>query len=159
MKHAVTLRPGDILARGAIIRHLEDLDEARELHKLAFEGDEWVGDDHEFWVALDGLGVVGFASAIVWDESYIGGEPNACFLSRAAVVKSASGMGLHKALIDARVTWAQREGVRRCVTYTTLRNYTSMVNLLQSGFRFYRPKPCWAGTHVHYYEKVCTHGK
>lgn len=154
MNGPVTLRPGDILAGGAVIRQLDDVDEAHELHALAFPGDEWVGDEHTFWVALGANGPLGFASAVAWAKEGAG----SVFLSRAAVVKAHARLGLHKALIDARLLWAWREGADRCVTYTTMRNYASMVNLLHSGFRFYTPKPKWAGNYVHYYERVRTHG-
>lgn len=152
----ITLLPGDIIAGGAVIRQLHDIDEARELHDLAFPDDSWVGDEHTFWAAHGPQGVVGFASAIAWEKAGAG----AVFLSRAAVVKAHAGLGLHNALIRARVLWAWREGADRCVTYTTFRNYSSMVNLLHSGFRFYIPDPqkWWAGRHVHYYERLRTHG-
>jgi GNAT superfamily N-acetyltransferase len=152
----ITLRPGDTIALGGVIRRLDDVDEAREIHALAFPADEWVGDEHEFWVAYDGQGVAGFASAVF----YVPPDGKTVFLSRAAVVKRAAGMGLHKSLISARVLWAWEQGADRCVTYTTMRNYASMVNLLDSGFRFYVPAlHCWwYGKHVHYYEKVRTHG-
>lgn len=150
----LTLRPGDTIVQGGVIRRLDDVDEAHELHKLAFPDDEWVGDEHEFWAAYDGQGVAGFASAC----PFIPPDDKVVFLSRAAVVKRAARLGLHKSLIAARVLWAWQQGADRCVTYTTLRNYASMVNLLHSGFRFYTPKPKWAGNHVHYYEKVRTHG-
>lgn len=152
----ITLRPGDIMAGGAVIRQLEDIEEARELHKLAFPADDWVGDDHTFWVGLNNTGPVGFASAVAWEKEGAGNV----FLSRAAVVQAHSKLGLHKALIAARVLWAWEHGANRCVTYTTLKNYQSMVNLLHSGFRFYKPPrgKHWAGRWVHYYERVRTHG-
>lgn len=150
----ISLLPGDIIAGNAVIRQLHDIDEAHELHTLAFPADEWVGDEHTFWAAYNGHGAVGFASAVAWEKAGAG----SVFLSRAAVVKAHAGLGLHNALIHARVLWAWREGADRCVTYTTLRNYPSMVNLLHSGFRFYTPKPKWAGNHVHYYERLRTHG-
>lgn len=150
----LTLRPGDTIVQGGVIRRLNDVDEARELHTLAFPGDEWVGDEHEFWVAYDGHGVAGFASAV----DFVTVQPLTVFLSRAAVVKRAAGLGLHKSLIAARVLWAWQYGAERCVTYTTMRNYASLVNLLDSGFRFYKPQKPWAGRWVHYYEKVRTHG-
>lgn len=128
-------------------------EEARELHDLAFPRDPWPGDehawdyDHKFWVAYAvGGRRLGFCSAVHWEKR------NAVFLSRAAVVKSARGTGLHQQMIFHRVMWAWAQGVDRVVTYTTLQNYPSMINLLDCGFRFYQPAENWVGKRVHYFQ-------
>lgn len=126
------------------IAQLHDVDEARELHALSFPTDIWVGDEHTFWVARDAGEVVGFCSATYWDMR------KAVFLSRAAVVKSALGTGLHKRMIAHRVKWTWEQGIDRVVTYTTLQNYPSLINLLDAGFRFYRPDTPYAGKRYHY---------
>ena len=127
------------------LRQTDDVDLVRELHALAFPGDEWVGDDHQFWIARDALGKpAGFCSAIYRPEQgYV-------FLSRAAVVAEARGAGLQRRMIRVRVSWAQRLGAKSVITYTLLKNYESFVNLLKSGFRFYTPTEPWVGTAVHY---------
>lgn len=127
-------------------------EEARELHDLAFPSDDWPPDDHPdydhlFWVAYAvGGRRLGFCSAVHWPKR------NAVFLSRAAVVKAARHTGLHRQMIFHRVLWAWGQGVDRVVTYTTLQNYPSMVNLLDSGFRFYQPAENWVGKRVHYFQ-------
>lgn len=130
-----------------------DEDTALELHKLAFPSDVWVGDEfpdheHNYWVLRENGKTVAFCSAVLW------GERKAVFLSRAAVVKSAQRKGLHKLMIATRVKWAWGQGVGRVVTYTTLQNYPSMINLLDSGFRFYQPDEPWVGKRVHYFQLV-----
>lgn len=133
------------------IRLLDDLEEARELHTLAFPNDYWVGDDHVFWVArdLDVQGkVVGFCSAQLYYP-----KPNIVFLSRAAVIHEAQGRGIHRRMIDHRVLWAWGLGADAVTTYTTLQNYASMVNLLDAGFRFHKPSSPWVGKRVHYFKK------
>jgi hypothetical protein len=137
----------------AILRPCTE-DEARELHELAFPGDIFPTDldtdpehDHHFWVAYAvGGRKLGFCSAVHWPGR------NAVFLSRAAVFKAARHSGLHRQMIFHRVLWAWGQGVDRVVTYTTLQNYPSMVNLLDSGFRFYQPDTKWVGNRYHYFQ-------
>lgn len=144
------------------IRRLEDdAITARTLHNLAFPTDTWPGDDHTFWVARDlerENAIVGFASAIFHPE----GVPKwgmlkpYVFLSRCAVVKRAQGQGLQRRLISHRVLWAHFQGADEVVTYTTLQNYPSMVNLLADGFKFHEPPKPYAaaiGKRVHYFYK------
>lgn len=136
----------------AVLTRALDLDEARDVHELAFPHDDWAGDDHTYWVLERPLPLVrlprrilGFCSARILDDG-------ACFLSRAAVVKAAQGQGLHRRMIAHRVYWAWQQGADRCITYTTLQNYPSMTNLLAVGFRFYKPRTAWVGKRVHYFE-------
>jgi GNAT superfamily N-acetyltransferase len=132
------------------VTQLDDLEEARQLHSLSFKWDEWVGDDHTFWVAHRDGELVGFASAILWQHL------NVVFLSRCAVVKSAKGAGVQRHLVRARVRWAKRLQVDAVETYVLLKNYGSMVNLLRCGFRFYRPKKMYVGSRVHYLRRELT---
>lgn len=135
----------------AILRTCEE-DEARALHDLAFPSDAWPVDvdpdvEHKFWIAYAvGGRKLGFCSAVHFPDR------GNVFLSRAAVVKAAQGTGLHRQMIFHRVMWSWAQGVDRVVTYTTLQNYPSIVNLLDSGFRFYRPDKPWVGKRVHYFQ-------
>jgi len=127
------------------LRRIDDVEEVRELHALAFPNDSWVGDDHTFWIArnVDGK-AVGFCSAIYRPEG------NYVFLSRAAVAAAARGGGLQRKMIRTRVAWAKRQGAQLVLTYTLLKNYESFVNLLKCGFRFYKPDEAYVGNDVHY---------
>ncbi len=130
-------------------------EKAQELHTLAFPSDLWVGDEfpedeHQYWLLHHKTRVVGFCSAVLWPER------KAVFLSRAALIRRVQGLGLHKAMVRNRVEWAWNQGVDRVVTYTTLQNYPSLINLLDSGFRFYQPAEPWVGTRVHYLQLVRT---
>ena len=131
-------------------RLIEDLDEAREIHALAFEEDIWVGDQHTFWAVYDRKRVVGFCSAVILETC-----GPAVYLSRAAVVKSHWGKGVQRTMIATRCAWGIEHGAKRAVTYTLLKNYPSMVNLLNAGFRFYTPDPAWhvSPRVVHYFKK------
>jgi GNAT superfamily N-acetyltransferase len=134
-------------------RLVEDIDEAREIHGLAFAEDLWVGDHHTFWAVYDRKRVVGFCSAVVLTEMFT--KP-AVYLSRAAVAKSHWGRGVQRSMIATRCMWGIDHGAKQAVTYTLLRNYPSIVNLLNAGFKFYTPSPKWDWvdtTRVHYFRK------
>jgi GNAT superfamily N-acetyltransferase len=125
------------------ITQLDDVEEAREIHALAFPDDFWVGDDHTYWVATDNKGTVGFCSIREVTEGN-------WFLSRAAVAKRVAGRGLQRRMIKLRVKFAIERGANRVYTYTILKGYESMVNLLRCNFRFYESS--WQGPNVHYLE-------
>jgi hypothetical protein len=130
-----------------------DVEEAREIHALAFAADDWVGDDHTFWAYYSGKPprVVGFCSAILHSPS-----PMEAFLSRSAVAFRVRGRGLQRRMIRDRVRWiAEHQPHARIVTYTLLDNYASITNLILCGFRFYVPKRKWAHagpSSVHYFK-------
>lgn len=124
------------------IRKTEDIDEARELHKLAFAADPWVGDDHEYWFGTDEENrVVAFASAIYYPDS------RSVYLSRCGVLPGSTGQGLQARFIRARLQWARASGAQFVFTYTTAKNYPSICNLLKCGFRFVRPEGDWRRYH------------
>ena len=128
------------------LRQTDDIDEVRELDKLAFPLDHWIGDEHTFWVATSDDGTsAGYCAAVFRPEhGYV-------FLSRAAVFPWAAGTGLQRRMIRARVRWARGiAGCDRVITYTSLKNYESMVNLLRCGFRFYVPTVEFDGPNFHY---------
>jgi GNAT superfamily N-acetyltransferase len=125
------------------ITQLHDLEDAKELHSMGFPNDDWTGDDHTYWVAMENGRVVGFCSAKMW-------EPHGVFLSRCAVRKDYAGKGLQRLMIRRRVKWAIDQGSHRVFTYVTLKNYESMINLLRCKFRFYHGN--WVGPEVHYLE-------
>lgn len=117
----------------------------RELDKLEFDGCEFP-DGHTWWVVLDDAGeAVGYASAVYRSElGYV-------YLSRCMVMECARGNGLQKRLLRARVKWARSLGAQEVITYTLLKNYESLTNLLRFGFRFYEPTNAYLGPNVHYY--------
>lgn len=130
------------------LRITDELDEVHEMHAQAFPGIGFPGEDHTYWVATDGAKCVGFCSAVYRPErGYV-------YLSSAAVTLAARGQGLQRRMIRTRVAWAKKQGASRVITYTVLKNYESMCNLLKSGFRFYSPESMYMGEDVHYFEKV-----
>lgn len=109
-----------------------------------------IDEENTFWLAkLDGK-PVGFCSAY-YHESL-----GCVFLSRAAVMTTANGLGLQRRMIRARVAWARTlAGCNRVVTYCAPRNYLSLVNLLRCGFKFYDPADVGAANYgvagAHYF--------
>lgn len=131
-----------------IIRPLEDYEEAREIHSLAFPHDHMVGPQHRFWVVREHRKVIGFCSAC---DSAMFELPDLTqrevFLSRSAVIAAASGKGVQRFMIRTRVKWALELGAKAVVTYALDSNYQSITNLIRCGFRFvpYQPKHWYGG--------------
>ncbi len=112
------------------IARIADTEEMRAIHKMAFGGDRWPGDDHEFWVMYDAGGaVVAFASAVLL-------ATEVAYLSRCAVVLKHRGKGIQKRMIRERMKWAKKEGARLVVTHVHRNNFASLMSLLGEGFRF-----------------------
>ena len=123
------------------VARVEDTDEMREIHTMAFGGDPWPGDDHEFWVAYDQHGAVaGFASAVQVSTRCV-------FLSRCAVVLKHQGNGLQQKLIATRLKWAVAQRCDLVVTHVEQYNYASLVALLRKGFRLAYRSQCPLGYH------------
>lgn len=121
------------------IARVADSTEMYEIHKMAFGGDPWPGDDHEFWVAYDKHGgVAGFASAVEIMAGVVE-------LSRCAVVLKHRGKGLQQKLIAARLKWANQEGAVTVVTHVEQYNYPSLVALLKAGFKLAERRYCPRG--------------
>lgn len=129
------------------IRRTRNVTLARELHAKLLPDDTWVGDDHTFWIVEDSSGLaVGFCSAVYRPQlGYV-------YLSRAALDKSVRGAGLQRRMIRTRIAWAKAQGARKVITYTLLKNYSSITNLIRSGLRFDTPEEAWVGNDVHYFK-------
>jgi RimJ/RimL family protein N-acetyltransferase len=121
------------------IARVADSEEMHGIHKMAFGGDPWPGDEHEFWVVYDQHNAVaGFASAL---ELRVGTG----YLSRSAVVIQHRGRGLHQRLIKAREKWLKDCGVTLVVTHVEQYNYASLVALLRMGYRLVERNQCPRG--------------
>ena len=136
--------------------HQVDEEDAVELHKLAFAGDPWWdAKGGTYWVGLDVTTkwalprqrVVAFCGATLKDD------PTRVFLSRAAVTKTAQGLGLQRRMIRMRCAWGKRQGAKLATTYTSIDNWSSIANLIRCGFEFYDPKDKYVGT-WHYFRKT-----
>jgi len=91
---------------------------------------------------------VGFAAILGIHEN-----DKSVFFSAAGVLPEYSGMGLQRKLIIKRLRWAKKKGYLEAETYTTLKNYSSIINLLRCGFRFETPASMWVGEDIHYFRK------
>lgn len=127
------------------LRQTSNLDLVKQLHAQCLPDDDWE-DATQHWALWNDAGrACGFCS--VYRLKYERGV----YLSRAGVLPGTRGRGLQRRMIQARLRWARTRGLRFAVTYTSLDNYPSIVNLLRCGFVFYDPATPWAGPQVHYF--------
>lgn len=109
-----------------------------ELHEACFGRDDYWDRDAEWWLANDYTGgAVAFAG--LRSSRLEGGG----YLCRAGVHPLVRGNGLQSKLIDARIRWARKNGLRFLVTDTVLGNYHSANNLINRGFRMFSPIAPW----------------
>lgn len=129
------------------IRKSEDLRSVETLDKKIFsrmdaeiklEGTFW-------WLAYEDGAAVGFAGM-----RKVAKEPYGYFC-RAGVLPRSRGQGIHTRLIRARLNWAKRQGWAGVMTYTILENHRSANNLINQGFRLFKPGRLWAGPgHIYF---------
>lgn len=129
------------------IKRTQDIVTVFRLHWELFPGDLWeYNGETACWLMYDDDEPIGFATADLIDGDTV-------FLSRAGVVPGSQGNGLQKKLIRVREKWAKKQGASFLITYTTLQNYPTLINLLRTGYKFYSPEYPWVGNDVHYYIK------
>lgn len=92
-------------------------------------------DGRAWWLAWDGRRPIGFAGLLL--------AGHVAYLSRAGVVESARGKGVHHDLIRTRIEYARERGARAVLTYTMGDNARSANNLISEGFRIYVPDEPW----------------
>lgn len=128
-----------------------DFEKVLELDRRIFPSDEALrfNENAAYWLLKHDGKDVGFCSLnpIKW-------EPKGCFLSRAGILRGHQKAGLQRRMISTRTKYAKKMGFEWAVTYTMIDNHPSIVNLLKSGFRFYRPASPWAGINTLYYIKL-----
>jgi len=137
------------------ILQTDDIDKVRELDAFAFPGIKFPadGEDHTWWLIHDSEQpgkIAGYCGAVYRPaHGYV-------YMSRAAVAAYAQGKGLQRRMIRVRERWARKQGANRVITYTMLKNYDSICNLLKCGFRFDNPpeERQYIGDDVHYFKKV-----
>lgn len=124
-----------------------------ELDSRCFKGESLYPKIGSYWwIAYADGNEVGFAGLTVYD--YIASP--ACFLSRAGVLQSARGLGIHKRMIRARERLARKIGYNRIITYTSYENIASANNLIKQGYLLYTPNHEWGIRNGLYFQKVTT---
>ena len=124
------------------IRRTFDIDCIKKLHKKIFPLDEWYDNKRSiYWLVTNDYGMhVGFCMAV--PAMY---NPEILFLSRAGLINSVLGKGLHKRMISVRDRYARRESFHGVVTYTSIDNIAPAINLQRMGYRLYYPASNYAG--------------
>jgi GNAT superfamily N-acetyltransferase len=130
------------------IKRTQDIVTVFRLHWELFPGDLWeYNGETACWLMYEDDEPIGFATADLLPEG------DTVFLSRAGILPGSQGRGLQKRLIRVREKWAKAQGAGWVITYTTLQNYPTLVNLIRTGYKFYTPVDAWVGPDVHYYIK------
>lgn len=123
------------------IRQSNDIHSFVYLHEKLFPEDELPRmETLVYWIALDDGEPVAFCSINTLPE-----EPNVLFFSRAGVLKSHRGLGIHKRMISIRQSYAKRNLYKKIITYTTMENHSSFAHLIKKGFQLYTPENKYAG--------------
>lgn len=122
------------------IRQTTDLDTIKDLDQRIFNLPKQLDTDGTWWIAYDGNLPVGFAGCKVLKR-----EPYA-YMLRAGVLSSHRGLGIHNKLIKVRLAWAKKQNVQGAMTYTLVWNHASSNNLMDYGFRLFKPSWPWVGT-------------
>lgn len=108
------------------------------------------GADSMWWLVLDAHGEPAAYCALARHSA--GGRTG--YLSRAGVLPEHRGHGLQAAMIRVREDRARRIGFNALVTNVNPENVASANNLIDAGFRLYRPGVLWDGEGRLYLRKV-----
>lgn len=124
-----------------------------ELDKICFPGDYRVRIPNTWWwFVYDADGDVA-AYAGLRECTQICNR-GLGYLCRAGVIEKYRGNGLQKELINARVRYAKRLGLKQAVTYVSPSNLASANSLVACGFRLYNPTYRWGGKDCFYLRKI-----
>lgn len=111
----------------------------KSLHRACFPSDQMVNLAGGYWWLAYCNGIcAGFCGMEQCEKWY-----NAGYLCRAGVAPSFQGAGLHKRLIQVRITKAKAIGWDWLITDTT-ENPASANGLIGKGFKMYQPAEPWA---------------
>lgn len=122
MKRKITIR---LVGRPGQLNE-ETRHKINALDATCFPADELFNKDNCFWwIVYVGDVMAGFAGLRPEDENG--------FLCRAGVCQKFKGLGLQRKLIDARVRYARRIGLKRVETYVALENFKSLCNVVRAG--------------------------
>jgi GNAT superfamily N-acetyltransferase len=121
----------------------------KALDEVCFPADVRVATENVLWwiTWLNGEAVA-YAGLRVCRESFNRGL---AFLCRAGVRPEHRGHGLQRRMIEARVAYARKLGIRELVTYVVPDNLASANSLIACGFKLYRPEHRWGGSAAMYF--------
>ena len=123
------------------VRKTKDLYSILALNEILFPEDELnVGDNIFGWIAYGGENreQVGFCTCT--DLGH-----NLLFLSRAGLIRSYRGRNIQKRFIRVRENFGRKNGFKKVITYVHKFNYSSLANLIKSGYFIYTPEWNYAG--------------
>ena len=119
---------------------LDSLDLSAFGHIYEKEGSYW-------WVAIEGVNIVGFAGLTPFDDI------NTCLMCRAAVVSKYNRTDLHRRLVRVRERIGKRDGNLRIVSFVTRDNTVSSNDLISLGYMLYDPPEEYGPPDSLYFQK------
>lgn len=129
------------------IKKSENKELIKRLHDQIFPDDVWCGiKDTVAWVVWCNKIPVGFCLLNI-------SNPHYGYYTRAGVLPSHQGKGLHSRMILVREKYARLAGYERIVTYTLPDNIQSISNLQKRNYRIYIPAKRYAGKKMLYWQK------
>lgn len=110
----------------------------REMDNICFPSDIsfYNTSNYHWWVIRDGSKPVAYAALRVEGK----GDHRVAHFTRCGVLPDARGRGYQAKLIQARLSWCKRQGIKMVKTYTSHDNEKSANNLRAAGFRCRRTK-------------------
>lgn len=115
----------------------------RALHQEIFPTDEWCGIKNTVaWVVWNGKEPIGFCMLEIHERN----SEKFVDYTRAGILPMYEGHGLHVRMIRTRERWARKAGFKGAITYTTVDNYGSFLNLQKCGYKLYAPAKKYADT-------------
>lgn len=120
------------------------------LDRMMFEGDEPSElADRWWWIVRDRGAAVAFAGM---KSCKLECNQGMILLTRAGVIPSHRGRGIHQALIAARVRYAKRQGYLQALAYVKNKNMASCNALIRCGFKLYQPETNYAGEALYFHK-------
>lgn len=117
---------------------------------MALEYRHFDNADAYWWLAHDGLKLVGFAGMVPFAPF-----PRVGYLKRAAVLKSHHGRGLQLRMLNERVTRAKAStDWTHLVSECTASNVVSANNFIRAGFRLVSPERPWAENTLYWVKEI-----
>ena len=118
----------------------DNLNILNKMESICYPEDKPYNKKHkaEWWFAYDDKNIpVGFGGATYWKpDNYI-------FLCLSGVVPSARGNGLQRKLIKSRLRWGKSINAKGAYTYAARYNLISANNLIDCGFKLFKPTYYW----------------
>lgn len=125
-----------------------ELSQIRHMDAVCFPDDDAdVTETAVWWVVTHNNELIAYGGMEFVGNGDVG------YIHRAGVLPAWRGRGLQKRMIRAQLLYARRLQLKRIVSYTTPTATASGNNLVDCGFRLYRPDFLWGDTDWLYFKR------